>query len=316
MRYTRRSSLRSTSGALERYIRGRKIAQSAGEAWKDAEAQIFRRAHREDEVLVPAVAEPFLVWVVSGKAKVEEREFGGEWRGSTIKPGSFYLTQAEAPYLMRWRAKSKEPFEVMHLYLGLDLIGRAGLTLGLNPSKLRLRDVSGAQDDFVSASLLGLADELRGSHEANTLFVRGLVESLTIHLLRHYAHADSGSGRKPPQLQAWKLRKALDHMEAHLSGPFDLDRLADLCGMSRFHFSRAFRNTVGQSPSRWFILRRIERAKDRLLNSDMQIIEIAASVGYDSPSHFARNFRRETGATPRDYRAMLDPSPQTVRLER
>ncbi|MDX8530330.1 AraC family transcriptional regulator [Mesorhizobium sp. VK25A] len=273
-----------------------------GDAWKDVEAQIFRRAQREDEVLVPAVAEPLLVWVTSGEATVEERELDGDWHGGVVKDGSFYLTQTDAPYLIRWQAAPEQPFEVMHLYLGQDLVTRAALSLGLNSSRLRMHDVSGGQDVLISGILTGLVDELRASHEASPMFVKGLIESLTIHLLRDYADVVSAIGRKPAQLPAWKLRKTLEHVDAHLAEPFDLDRLADLCGMSRFHFSRAFHNTMGHSPSRWYILRRVERAKDMLRDVDKQIIEVAAGVGYDSPSHFAKVFKAETGLSPKQYR--------------
>ena len=298
----RPSSLHSAGHALEQHIRGRKIVQSTGDAWKDVEAQIFRRAQRQDEVLVPAVAEPMLVWVMSGEATVEERELDGGWHGGVVRAGSFYLTQTAAPYLMRWQAVPDQPFEVMHLYLGQDLVTRSALSLGFNPSRLRMHDVSGGQDVLIGGILTGLADELLAPREASPLFVKGLVESLTIHLLRHYADRDAAAGRKPAQLPAWKLRKALEHMDARLAEPFDLERLADLCATSRFHFSRAFHNTMGQSPSRWFILRRVERAKDMLRDTEKPIIEVAMAVGYDSPSHFAKVFRSETGLSPRHYR--------------
>nr|WP_255556173.1 helix-turn-helix transcriptional regulator [Brenneria sp. L3-3C-1] len=93
-------------------------------------------------------------------------------------------------------------------------------------------------------------------------------------------------------------------MDEFLAEPFDLNQLAAICAMSRFHFSRAFHNTVGQNPSSWFIRRRAERAKKMLLETDMPIINIALAVGYDSPSHFAHVFRRETGVSPREYRSM------------
>ncbi|MBE9604075.1 helix-turn-helix transcriptional regulator [Acetobacteraceae bacterium H6797] len=300
----KRSFPRGAGHALEGHIPGHKIEQSAGEAWADVEMQIFRRRQTENDILVPAVAEPLLVWVVGGEAMVEERELQGDWQGGVVRPGSFFLTQAEAPYLMRWKAKGEQGFEVVHLYLGLDLVGRCALSLGMDPARLRMRDVSGADDGFVSGVMAGLIQELRAAPGANRLFVQGLVESLTIHLLRRHAEARAGSRRRPAQLSTWKLRKALDDMEAHLAEPFDLDRLAALCGMSRFHFSRAFRGTMGHSPSRWLILRRIEHAKTMLRETDRQMIEIAARIGYDSPSHFAKVFREETGLTPRAFRGL------------
>lgn len=297
-------SRRSAGHALEQYINGDKIVQSAGDAWKEVEAQIFRRAPFEENVLVPAIAEPLLVWIISGEARVEERELNGGWRGTEVRAGAFYLTQAGAPYLLRWQARAGVRFEVMHLYLGFELIERAARSLGLNPARVSMRDLSGASDPLVSALLSGLADELRASHPADSLFVRGLLDSLSIHLLRNYADRQAAGGRKPAQLPAWKLRKVLEHMDAFLAEPFCLQRLAEICVMSRFHFSRAFHNTLGQSPSRWFIRRRVEQAKQMLRETDRQIIDIALAVGYGSPGHFAQVFRRETGISPGEYRAM------------
>ncbi|PYD78226.1 helix-turn-helix domain-containing protein (plasmid) [Komagataeibacter sucrofermentans] len=304
MLHPHRSSLHAASYALEDRIPGRKIGQSQGAAWNEAEAQIFRRPQHEDEVLVPAVAEPLLVWVISGEAQIEERELTGDWTKSEARSGSFFLTQTDAPYLMRWQADPDRPFEVLHLYLGLTLVNRAARSLGLNPSHLSIRDISGVQDAFISGVLTGLTAEIKTPHSASSLFVNGLLEGLTVHLLRHYARAQPSPTPRPAQLPAWKLRKALDHMEAHLAEPFDLDFLAGLCAMSRFHFSRSFHNTMGQSPSRWFIQRRVEHAKELLSKTNRSVIEIALTIGYESPSHFAQVFRKETSMSPRDYRKL------------
>ncbi|GAN97787.1 transcriptional regulator [Komagataeibacter europaeus NBRC 3261] len=133
MPHPHRSSLHASSYALEDRIPGRKIGQSQGGAWKEAEAQIFRRPQHEDEELVPAVAEHFLVRIISGEAQVEERELTGEWTKSEAGSGSFFLTQTDAPYLMRWQADPDRPFEVLHLYLGPTLVNRVARSLGLNP---------------------------------------------------------------------------------------------------------------------------------------------------------------------------------------
>lgn len=105
------------------------------------------------------------------------------------------------------------------------------------------------------------------------------------------------------QLPAFRLRRAVTFMQAHLTEAFDLEKVALAVGMSRFHFSRAFRNSMGQSPSTWFIRQRITQAQQLLRETDRSIIEISLDVGYASPSHFAQIFRRETGVSPTDYRA-------------
>ncbi|WP_260855146.1 hypothetical protein [Mesorhizobium amorphae] len=115
------------------------------------EAQIFRRRFREDELLVPAVAEPFLVWIVSGEALLEECDPGSEWHGGVVKAGSFFLTHTDTPYLMRWQAREETPFEVMHLYLDRSLIDRAAVTLGLKAVRCRFRNISIGSDGLISA---------------------------------------------------------------------------------------------------------------------------------------------------------------------
>ncbi|MCW4585636.1 hypothetical protein NO222_00190 [Gluconacetobacter entanii] len=79
---------------------------------------------------MPAVAEPLLVWIISGEAQIEERELTGEWTKSEVGSGSFFLTQTNAPYLMHWQADPDRPFEVLHLYLGLTLVNRVARSLG------------------------------------------------------------------------------------------------------------------------------------------------------------------------------------------
>lgn len=297
-------SRRAASLALEQLLPGKKVAQSEGDVWNDVDVQIFSRPLQEDEILVPAVAEPLLVWVISGEANIEERELTGPWEQSKAKGGTFYLTQTDTPYLMRWQGKDDTCFEVLHLYLGLDLVDRAAVSLNLNSSRIRMRDVSGGEDAFISGILSGLISEMQSSVVANPLFVNGLLESLTVHLLRQYADTRGKIKLRSTLLPTWKLRRVLDHMEAHLADPFDLDCLAALCGMSRFHFSRSFRTTTGETPSGWFMQRRVQEASEMLLKTNLSIIEIALEIGYDSPSHFAQVFRRVTGVTPRDYRKL------------
>ena len=297
-------SRRAASLALEQLLPGKKVAQSEGDVWNDVDVQIFSRPLQEDEILVPAVAEPLLVWVISGEANIEERELTGPWEQSKARAGTFYLTQTDTPYLMRWQGKDDTCFEVLHLYLGLELVDRAAKSLNLTSSRIRMRDVSGGEDAFISGILSGLIAEMQSSVITNYLFVNGLLESLTVHLLRQYADARAKIKLRSTLLPTWKLRRVLDHMEAHLAEPFDLDCLAALCGMSRFHFSRSFRTTTGQTPSDWFMQRRVQKASEMLRKTNLSIIEIALGIGYDSPSHFAQVFRRVKGVSPRDYRKL------------
>lgn len=81
--------------------------------------------------------------------------------------------------------------------------------------------------------------------------------------------------------------------------------VATLCGLSRGHFIRAFRMSVGETPYRWSRLLRIEAAQAALLNSDAPIADIAAQCGFSDQSHLTRVFSAEVGVSPAALRQAL-----------
>ena len=87
-------------------------------------------------------------------------------------------------------------------------------------------------------------------------------------------------------------------MAEHLN----LDRLAALAGLSKFHFHRLFEGATGVSPARYQINLRINPARQLLRETKKSVVDVALDVGYTNPSHFAQLFRKETGLTPSEYR--------------
>jgi hypothetical protein len=59
-----------------------------------------------------------------------------------------------------------------------------------------------------------------------------------------------------------RLRRARDHIDRHYREPLDLDRLARVAGVSKYHLVRTFEATYGETPIRYLTRRRIERAQD------------------------------------------------------
>lgn len=89
--------LRTSPAGLETYIAGRTLVSGDGPAWTDLFVQVFSRLKVQQPFLVPAVAEPLIVWVISGQACVEERDLGGEWQANTVRVGDFFLTRSPTP---------------------------------------------------------------------------------------------------------------------------------------------------------------------------------------------------------------------------
>jgi len=102
-----KSAERTSAEAFEKHLPGKLIAASSGRSWKDLLVQIFSRQQVQETILVPAVPEPLIVWILSGAAVVEEREFGGPWQANLVTSGDFFLTTSPTPYELRWKAKGR-----------------------------------------------------------------------------------------------------------------------------------------------------------------------------------------------------------------
>jgi len=125
-----------------------------------------------------------------------------------------------------------------------------------------------------------------------------LMQSLAGHALQQYGQSKSAPPPTARGLPRRLVRLAQEAIEEHLAGGLTVTELADLCGLSPSHFSRAFKQATGFSPHRWMQIRRIERAKALLVGKTGSLAEIALSCGFADQSHFTRSFSREVGEAP------------------
>ena len=97
------------------------------------------------------------------------------------------------------------------------------------------------------------------------------------------------------------LRRARDHADRHFDEPLDLESLAAVAGISKYHFHRLFAATYGRTPAAYLSERRIERAQDLLRATNLTVTEICHAVGFSSLGSFSSTFRRIVGGSPSDY---------------
>ena len=131
-------------------------------------------------------------------------------------------------------------------------------------------------------------------------------DALGVVLVHELVRLDGGMSSIPPQLRgglaAWQERVAAAYIEKHLAERIPLDTLAQLVRLSRYYFCRAFKQSFGMPPHRYQTHRRMEYAKLLLAKRAVSVTEIGIMLGFSSTSSFTAAFRRDTGATPTDYR--------------
>jgi AraC-like DNA-binding protein len=110
------------------------------------------------------------------------------------------------------------------------------------------------------------------------------------------------------------LLRAKDVMDARYFEPLDVPTLARAALLSPAHFSREFRRAFGETPHRYLLTRRLERAAALLRNTDRSVAEICARVGLSSVGSFTTSFRRAYGVPPAAYRAAHPPAVTRLRV--
>jgi AraC-like DNA-binding protein len=100
------------------------------------------------------------------------------------------------------------------------------------------------------------------------------------------------------------VERVISHIKLHLEKPFDLDQIAQLAAISKFHFVRVFEEITGTTPHHFLACLRVQRAKELLLNSKSPITEICFEVGYTSLGSFSATFSALVGVSPQQFRQL------------
>lgn len=99
------------------------------------------------------------------------------------------------------------------------------------------------------------------------------------------------------------MQHVIDYIAANLEKPLPVEKLADVSGLSRAHFSRVFTANEGMPPAEFVLRKRLQRATKLLTQAaDLSVKEVSLMSGFEDPNYFAKVFRRYFGASPTEFR--------------
>jgi AraC-like DNA-binding protein len=111
---------------------------------------------------------------------------------------------------------------------------------------------------------------------------------------------------KKALLPKWRLKRVVEHVEAHLGRRVTLADMAAVAGLTRIYFAAQFRRTTGMSPHGYLLRRRVERAQELMRDPGQPLAQIALSVGFGTQPHFTTVFKRLVGQTPYRWRQNVE----------
>lgn len=118
----------------------------------------------------------------------------------------------------------------------------------------------------------------------------------------------------PPVPPTRHLLRARDFADARYAEPIRVADMARVAGLSAAHFSRSFRSAFGETPHRYLLTRRLERAAALLRTTDRTVTDICFLVGLESVGSFTTSFQRMFGASPTAYRSAHPPASNLARV--
>ena len=198
-----------------------------------------------------------------------------------------------------------ETFDCINIYLSQSFLAECFAEIyGHSPSgPIELFDPHFMADPvvFQLASLLAGVDDDGGP--AGPTFVDGLSIALASRLFAlHSIRGGSLVSNKSAPLPKWRLKRAVDYIEANVTRPIYLAEISNAAGLTRMHFAAEFRAATGCSPSNYILRRKVAHSRQLLLNPRLSIADVAAMMGFSTQAHFTVVFKRFVGKTPVRWR--------------
>jgi AraC family transcriptional regulator len=287
--------------SVDKYVTGRLLQTSNARRWSNLLAERWSHAPGELPPLTPRDTE---VAVLLNGRSVVDRIGSGMRQVTHGRPGTVWLCPAG---IREEFINVTEPIaDCVHIFLPARPFDETMLRdLDIDPRRVELRYEAVDQDPFIDQIALQIADELTDESSAGRLLVEALGMALSAHLVRKYSAFDvrpklSSEGDKP--LDARRLSRVVEFIRCNLDSELTVAELASIACLSAAHFARSFRAATGQPPHEFISHERLGRAKQRLLNEEVQIAEIALAAGFSSQANFTRAFRKAVGVTPTQFR--------------
>lgn len=139
--------------------------------------------------------------------------------------------------------------------------------------------------------------------KVNQLFLDQVMLALCTHIGSHYGNV-APEHEEPKGLAAWQVRLAKEMIAEHLTDGVSVAQLAASCSLSRTYFTRAFKQSTGMSPHDWLISRRVEKAKELMLRTSLNLSQIGLDCGFADQAHFSRVFLKIVGEPPSRWRRL------------
>jgi AraC family transcriptional regulator len=238
-----------------------------------------------------------------------QRQLGQTRRTEQIETGDIVISPANVLHAACW----EESLSFTLLSLEREFIARAACEFK-HPDRIELLPTFARPDPVIYQIGLALKTELDRAFMPSyndfsqerpyqKMYLDTAASFLATHLLKNYCVMSSSTlDCRANTLSPQDLQRLDDYIDNDLNRDLGLAAFANLFNMSQSYFRRLFKQTTGLSPYKYSIDRRLNKAAQMLVNTNLEIAEIADLAGFSSHRNFSRTFHQSFSLSPIQYR--------------
>jgi AraC-like DNA-binding protein len=247
------------------------------------------------------VYEPAFCFVAQG---AKQAQLGNEI--FRFDPDHYMIYTVDLPLIFRIvDATPERPYLGFSLTLTPSVVAsvmvESGIKIKSGNGSAKAMGVNAVSADLRDAivRLVRLIDDPAGQRVLAPLITREIIFRLL----------EGGQGPRLAHLLSFgdteRVSKAVAHLRAHFDEPLKMEEIARTIGMSVSRFHHHFKSVTAMSPLQYQKQIRLQEARRLMLNEDVDAASAGFRVGYEDPSYFSRDYKKQFGAPPqRDIAAL------------
>lgn len=197
--------------------------------------------------------------------------------------------------------------EYVSLYVDRDLVERLANEWGAATTSPEFTVIKAASQPELVAKLVELLALVREPAATDReLSVEGVLAQIVLLAFEEFSNLRKPMLRSTNRIGHRKIARSVEYirsLDANAPAP-TLEQLAEVAELSKYHFLRQFTQVVGMTPGAYLRTLRLCHAARKLRKTDMQILEVARSVGFADHPSFSRAFARHMGMTPSEWQRL------------
>ena len=221
-----------------------------------------------------------------------------------VPAGMIQITAPGTPVSVTFQSA----YDVLHLFVPQSVLARCYEARFGHPhdGPIVLDDPRPFGDPAVERLAQALALAHASDASVSHMFCESVTTAIVARLVAQHFSQAMMTGPLPSRqlspLPQWRLRRAIEFIDAHLSRPLTLEEIARSVGLTRMYFAAQFRRATGVRPQEFVQRRRVELAQEILRREQCSVLDVAMHCGFRSQAHFTTVFKRFVGRPPLVWR--------------